>query len=176
MAVEIEVDPHHAETENASPADGVTTEPELELSVLPVGWTPEQAGQFICSIWNIGCIIYGPNWAADPRETAGWDSYCAQLLDQVLPRGMGGAVELGVGLVMIGNGLAMMTMRRWQIIKAGPKPIWVREQPPPQAETTGSANGAAPPAPPVPERERGGPYKLPHIAHDGTPENPEWGI
>lgn len=173
MAVEIEVDPHHADTGDAPRDENPPVAPELELEPTPLGWTPEQAGQFVCSLWNIGCLIYGPNWAADPRETAGWDAYCAQLLDQVLPRGMGGAMELGVGLVMVGNGLAMMTMRRWQIIKAGPRPIWVREQAQPQPEE--SAPPTAPsPSTPV-ERERG-PYRIPHIAHEGTPENPEWGV
>ena len=174
MAVEIEVDPHHAEASTGAPAEEVTQAPELELAVAPLGWTPEQAGQFICSLWNIGCIIYGPGWAADPRETAGWDTYCAQLLDQVLPRGMGGAVELGVGLVMIGNGLAMMTMRRWPIIKAGPKPIWVREQPAQTQEQ--SPTPPQTPAPTPPAERKSGPYRIPQIDHNGTPENQDWGV
>lgn len=171
MAVEIEVDPHHSPESNGEVAPQVQA-PEIEAAAAALGWTPEQAAQFVCAIFNIGTVLYGPDWTAHPSEVAGWDYYCAQVLDQVLPRGQGGAVEMGVGLVMIGNGLMMMGMRRWPLIKRGPRPIWVKE-PLTEPEGTPAPQAPAPqaaPSPPEPPRAKEGPYVLPGVARE-VPEN-----
>ena len=62
-----------------------------EQPVLPGAlWTPEEAGQLVCAIFNLGILVYGAEWAAKPQETAGWNISLAQLLDVYMPRGAGG--------------------------------------------------------------------------------------
>lgn len=176
MSVRIEVDPHHVNDGEVTHlgVDDVGTSDGSGLAqeeIPAVGWSPEQAGQFVVGLWNIGCVLYGPEWAADPRETAGWDYYCAQLLDQVLPRGQGGAVEMGVGLVMVGQGLMTMTMHRWPLIKRGPRPLWVRENAPQQQPQQPPSPDTVPP-PPAPTSVNGeGPYQNPYVVKQ-IPEDP----
>lgn len=145
--IEFEVDEHQGVPLAAvEPGDGEAQPDELEqlTAGAVLNWTPEEAGQFFCSLFNIGMLLYGPEWAAHPQETAGWNIYLAQLLDQVLPKGMGGAAELGVGLIMVGNGLAMMALRRWPLIQRGPRPMWAK---PPQAQDAAQAAAVAVEAP-----------------------------
>jgi hypothetical protein len=154
---EFDVDSHGAESLHPEPAAAAQTpdEPTDVAPVIVVGWTPEEATQLICALWNFGMIIYGPEWAAHPAETQGWNISAAQLLDQFLPKGVGGFVELGAGLIMVGNGLAMMGLRRIPIIKAGPKPMWVRRP----ASDVEAEVAPAPPAAPSPNG--GGKYRMP---------------
>jgi len=160
-SAEFEVEPHGAQSEHAEEPAAAPETPEDAANTVAtlMGWTPEEATQLICAIWNFGIILYGPEWAADPRETLGWNFHAAQLLDHVLPKGTGGYVELGAGLIMVGNGLAMMGLRRRDIIAAGPKPIWVK--PKATQEPGAPPPGPAPaPSPSVGSNGKAG-YKIP---------------
>jgi len=156
-SAEFEVDGHGTESGHVDPVTPEDVDPEVAAGVSVImGWTPQEASQLICAMWNLGILIYGPEWAAHPSETSGWDISAAQLLDQFLPKGTGGMVELGAGLFMVGNGLAMMAVNRIPIIKRGPRPLWVKKEPVEQAP------GGPPPAPaPRPAENGTGGYKLP---------------
>jgi hypothetical protein len=156
-SAEFEVDGHGVQSLHDEPAAGSATAVEnIEPApVIVVGWTPQEATQLICALWNFGMLVWGPEWAAHPAETEGWNISAAQLLDATIPKGTGGFVELGAGLIMVGNGLAMMTARRVPIIQRGPRPMWARRPPAdPDAPTE-----AAPT--PTPKPSGGGSYKMP---------------
>jgi hypothetical protein len=157
---EFEVDAHGAESVHDEPTPGTPEQPESPevAPVIAIGWTPEEAGQLIASLWNFGMIIYGPDWATQPWETAGWDIAAAQLLDQYIPKGTGGLVQLGAGLIMVGNGLAMMGVRRIPIIQRGPRPMFARRKPAPDVDA-GSAPTSPPPA--AQNANGGGSYHMP---------------
>jgi hypothetical protein len=163
-SVEFEVDAHGGETPYTEPETPEPAEAEAEVAqaaFVAIGWTPEEATQLICALWNFGMLVWGPEWAAHPQETAGWNLQAAQLLDHVLPKGTGGYVELGAGLIMVGNGLAMMAVRRVPIIQRGPRPMWVRAPaPPPEAPET----------PPTPPPTQGKKYRIPSELAPKPPE------
>jgi hypothetical protein len=160
---EFEVDAHGAESVHDEPTQGTPEQAESPevAPVIVIGWTPQEAGQLIASLWNFGMIIYGPDWATQPWETAGWDIAAAQLLDQYVPKGSGGMVQLGAGLIMVGNGLAMMGVRRIPIIKRGPRPMFAR-RPAPDVDEVPQQQAA----PPAPSPNGGGKY---HMAPDIAP-------
>lgn len=127
---DFEVDAHGAqssEPEDPEQTPAPSDVEDVERDLVNMGWTPEEATQLICAIWNFGMLVWGPEWAAHPAETAGWNISMAQLLDQFLPKGTGGFVQLGAGLIMVGNGIAMMGVRRIPLIQRGPRPMWVRK-------------------------------------------------
>jgi hypothetical protein len=151
-AAEFEVDAHGVQSDQADDPEAQPTPEEAVGAVaVAMGWTPEEASQLICAIWNMGILLYGPEWAAHPNETAGWDISAAQLLDEFLPKGTGGFVQLGAGLMMVGNGLAMMAVRRVPIIRRGPRPLWQRKNeqpaPPPPTDAEHQRYEPDPPAP-----------------------------
>lgn len=158
-AAEFEVDEHGAETidledeQGAQAASPVDEAPPLDA----LSWTPEEATALVCALWNLGIIIYGPEWAANPVETQGWNISVAQLLDIYVPKGVGGAVQLGAGMLMIGNGVMMMAARRAPIIQRGPRPLWVKREP------SGPQPAAQAPAPAAPANRdnAGGRYEMP---------------
>lgn len=154
---EFEVDAHGAESLHDEAATGAAETPESPdvAPVIAIGWTPEEAAQLIAALWNFGMIIYGPDWATQPWETSGWDISAAQLLDQYVPKEAGGLVSLGAGLIMVGNGLAMMAVRRIPIIQRGPRPMFARKPPP-------DVDAAAPPQQTAPSTPaRGDSYHMP---------------
>jgi hypothetical protein len=163
-AAEFEVDSHGAQSEYEEPSAGAGAQQPETPDVPPAvaaSWTPEEATQLICAIWNFGMLIYGPEWAAHPAETAGWNISAAQLLDQFLPKGTGGFVELGAGLIMVGNGLAMMGVRRVPIIQRGPKPMWVRRQTGAGENDSVVSAGTAAAAPSASGSNGSGKYRMP---------------
>lgn len=162
-SAEFEVEAHGAQSQHAEepeqPAGGESPNDAPEPVPAIMGWTPEEATQLICAIWNFGMLVYGPEWAADPRETLGWNFHAAQLLDHVLPKGTGGYVELGTGLIMVGNGLAMMGVRRIDIIRSGPKPMWGAK--PKATQEPGTSPPGPVPAPSSSSANGTGHYKMP---------------
>jgi hypothetical protein len=154
---EFDVDSHGAESAHTEPT---TEAPAAESSdvtpAIVIGWTPEEATALVCALWNLGILIYGPEWTADPRETIGWNIAVAQLLDMYVPKDTGGMVQTGAGLLMIGNGVMMMGARRFEIIKRGPRPIWVRKAAP-------NVEAEVPPAPrpSAPASNGSGTYHMP---------------
>jgi hypothetical protein len=127
-SAEFEVDAHGVESDHVEDPESQANAQEAAVqSVVALGWTPEEATALVCALWNLGILLYGPEWAADPRETYGWNITVAQLLDIYVPKGVGGAVQLGAGMLMIGNGIVMMAARRTEIIRRGPRPIWVKQ-------------------------------------------------
>lgn len=128
--------------------------------VAPVlGWTPEEAGQLMASIVNLGCIFYGPDWLCKLEETYPGNAYLAAYLDRFLPKGMGGVAELGVGVLLIGQTLASIGIKRVPLIKKGLKPMWApnpdKPKPPPFQAPQDTPIVTEPPAP------DGSTYKLP---------------
>jgi len=157
---EFEVDAHGDVSEHPEEAQAEQQAQEAAVAtVVAMGWTPEEATSLVCALWNLGILIYGPEWAADPRETLGWNITVAQLLDIYVPKGTGGMVQLGAGILMIGNGLMMMAARRTDIIRRGPRPLWLKASesqrapgPSPQAPSAAPATRAA---------NNGGRYEMP---------------
>ena len=163
--VEFHVDDHGAPRlsgEDKEPAAVPGVEPP-EQAILPGAlWTPEEAGQLVCAVFNLGILVYGPEWAARPEETSGWNISLAQLLDVYMPRGSGGYVELGAGLFMVGSGLAMMTVNRVPLIKRGPRPLWVKKPDAQPQPTDGNRPpAAAPAAAKEPAPPDGSAYRIP---------------
>jgi len=156
---EFEVDAHGAESAHEEPAARATEAPETPDVTPPIvtGWTPEEATSLVCALWNLGILFYGPEWAADPRETLGWNGAVAQLLDTYVPKDTGGMVQTGAGLLMIGNGVVMMGARRYEIIRRGPRPMWVRK-PAPDVDAEAQVT---PPAPPPAAANGSGKYRMP---------------
>jgi hypothetical protein len=158
-SAEFEVDPHGAESDHVE--DPATQAADAQgaavASAVALGWTPDEATALVCALWNLGILLYGPEWAADPRETYGWNITVAQLLDIYVPKGVGGAVQLGAGMLMIGNGIMMMAARRAPIIRRGPRPLWVKQ---PEHEAPVST-GQPPAAPASKPSNDGGRYVMP---------------
>lgn len=152
---EFEVDSHGAESPHPESAGEAPAVEATDVAPVIVGWTPQEAAQLIAALWNFGMIIYGPDWATQPWETAGWDISAAQLLDQYVPKGAGGFVQLVAGLIMVGNGLAMMGVRRIPIIQRGPRPMFARRPAAVDAEVTPA------PAPPTSTPNSSGKYHMP---------------
>jgi hypothetical protein len=157
---EFEVDPHGVESDHPEdPQAQAAQEQEAAVaSVVAMGWTPEEATALVCAVWNLGILMYGPKWAADPRETLGWNASVAQLLDIYVPKGVGGAVQIGAGLLMIGNGLMYMVMRRWEVIKH-PEPIWAKR--PTSEGAAVPTHPATPPQTPTSKPASNGRYEMP---------------
>jgi hypothetical protein len=164
-SAEFEVDPHGVESDHVEDPETQAADAAV-ASVVALGWTPEEATALVCALWNLGILLYGPEWAADPRETIGWNITVAQLLDIYVPKGVGGMVQLGTGILMIGNGLMMMAARRAPLIRRGPRPLWVKQSEPEAPVSTGQ-----PPAAPVTKANNdGGRYVMPR---DLTPPTTE---
>lgn len=174
VTAEFEVDEHGAESAADEPTAGApeSAAPTEVTPPIALGWTPEEATALVCALWNLGVLFYGPEWTADPRETLGWNGAVAQLLDTYVPKDTGGMVQTGAGLLMIGNGVVMMGARRYEIIRRGPRPMWVRK-PAPDIDATPQA--PPPPPTPAPDASGNGHYRMPA---DLVPrgENPLSGI
>ncbi len=151
-----EVDSHGVVSDHPEDQVQGTAQEAAVQGVIALGWTPEEATALVCALWNLGILIYGPEWAADPRETIGWNITVAQLLDIYVPKGVGGTVQLGAGMLMIGNGIMMMAARRTEIIRRGPRPIWVKQPTPEAPVSTGQ-----PPAAPTSKPASNGRYEMP---------------
>jgi hypothetical protein len=154
--VDIEVDAHDGpQLVDGDQVEGDSGQPPLDDSPPQVvQWTPEEAGHLAVAVFNFGILVWGPEWAAHPSETEGWNYHFARLLDMWLPKGAGGYAETGAGILLVGNGFATMAARRAPLIKAGPKPLWSRPpqgprppQPPPQkpSEPAAAAPASSPP-------------------------------
>lgn len=156
---EFEVDPHGVESSEPDEPQAATEQQEAAFAqVVAMGWTPEEATALVCALWNLGTLLYGPEWAADPRETYGWNITVAQLLDVYVPKGVGGMVQLGAGILMIGSGVMMMAARRAPLIQRGPRPLWVK-----RPEPDGAAAPSTRPSPSAPASRpaSGGRYEMP---------------
>ena len=160
-AAEFEVDEHYSESSHPEDPEHAPPQEQEPPSPIELGWTPEEATALVCALWNLGILLYGPEWTADPRETVGWNTSLAQLLDLWVPKDTGGYVQVGAGLLMIGNGVMMMAARRTEIIRRGPRPLWARK---PQAEGEAAPAAAPTPAPAAaPRRDNGnGSYTIPN--------------
>jgi hypothetical protein len=156
-----EVDPHGVVSDQPDEPD--SPQPDAQeaavAQVVAMGWTPDEATALVCALWNLGILLYGPEWAADPRETIGWNITVAQMLDIYVPKGVGGAVQLGAGMLMIGNGIMMMAARRAPILRRGPRPLWQTQPAPDAPVSTGQPQGAPPPA--SKPANTGGRYEMP---------------
>lgn len=124
------------EGEDAPPPDdaGAAAVPVPDL------WSPEEAAALFSAVFNVGVLIYGREWAADPAEFRASGTLLAPHLDQWMPKSAGGGyAQLGVGLLACAGELAGATARRWPIIKRGPRPVWV-----PPSRAKGAAEPGAP--------------------------------
>jgi hypothetical protein len=150
MSVAFEIEPHEPQLEE-EPEGASPEQPELDpAAVIAPGWSPEAAQQFLMTVWNLGCLFYGPEWAADPREFVGWNDAAANLLDMVLPYSVGGPAGLGLNVARVAGGVAMMVMRRGELRKRGPnwwKKPGLPQQPAGAPQPAQPAPAAAAPAP-----------------------------
>lgn len=129
------------------------------------GWTPEEASALFSAVFNVGVLIYGPEWASHPAEFRASGAMSVGMLDKYVPKVAGGPVTTGLGLLAVAGELVGAGVRRRAIIKRGPKPIW---QPQPKAgEGEAGPVGPSPataetPSPsPPPAADNGRAYRMP---------------
>lgn len=146
------------EGQEAPPPDGVAG--PLPQPVVVDLWTPQEAAALCSAVFNVGVLLYGEKWAAHPAEFQASGTLLAPTLDRWLPKGSGGGLAtMGLGLVSVAGELAAAGARRWPLIKAGPRPIWLPHD---------QATDVAPPAAaarqdtePTPAPASTGSYKMP---------------
>jgi hypothetical protein len=137
-----------------SPPPSGATPPSSSADVAPAAaavpvleWTPQEAAEFIASIYNCGIVPFGTRWASTPQEFAGASVHAAKIFTKYIPKGPASAADLVIGAAAIAGTLAAATAARWELIKH-PKPIWIeiREI----QEASAKANPPATPSTPAP--------------------------
>jgi hypothetical protein len=123
-------------------------------------WTPQETSALLSAVFNVGVLFYGERWAAHPAEFQASGTLLAPTLDRYLPKAAGGGLAtMGLGLVSVAGEMAAATARRWHLIKAGPKPVWIPRQ---QQQPTPADRPAAAAAEPKPAPESStSSYKMP---------------
>jgi hypothetical protein len=121
MTVEFAVEDVEAELQPEA------TEPEVSgpAAVVVASWTPEEAVALCLALFNVGVLVWGPEWAAHPAEFRASGATLPPVLDRWLPKGAGaGLVSIGLGLAVVAGEMAGAGVRRWPLIRRGPRPLW----------------------------------------------------
>jgi hypothetical protein len=154
-------------------------------------WSPQEAAEFIASMYNCGIVPVGTRWAARAEEFAGCSVYAAKIFTKYIPKGPAGVADLAIGAAAIAGTLAAATAARWELIKH-PKPIWVeireiqdasaKAHPPATPSTpapvpvdvaAAAAQQAPPPAAPANPEDNG--YRLdPRLAAFAREQSAQW--
>jgi len=150
------------EGQEAPPPDDVATAQPVLVDL----WTPQEAAALLSAVFNVGVLFYGERWAAQPAEFQASGLLLAPTLDRYLPKAAGGGLAtMGLGLVSVAGEMAAATARRWPLIKAGPRPVWIpRQQPeqaPPDRPTAAAAEPTPAPAPAASASSSTSSYKMP---------------
>jgi hypothetical protein len=118
---------------SAEGAEAASPNPDLVLEpvVAPNLWTAQEAAAMISAVYNVGVLVWGPEWASHPLEFRASGTMLAPQLDMWMPKSAGGNyATLGIGLLAVAGELAGATARRWPLLKRGPQPLWTpREMP-----------------------------------------------
>lgn len=158
------------EGEDAPPPSSEVSGPQAALVVS--NWTPEEAAAMLSALFNIGVMVYGPEWVSHPAEFRASGTMAAPLLDRYVPKQAGGIVTTGAGLFAVSGEMAGAMARRYPIIKRGPRPVWAAKKPKQEAPFAGAeseggrAGDVPPPTDPPPSHGSNGGGSGYHIPKD----------